>query len=98
MVNIRDVARHAGVSVATVSNVINGTHYVSPELRARVLDAIAILNYPPNRLAQALSRKIVPSLALIFPDISNPYWSSVTRAVQDLTDQHHYSVIVCSPR
>ena len=62
---------------------INDTHYVSPELRQRVLDAIEELNYRPNRLAQALSRKSVPMLALIVPDISNPYWSSVARAVQD---------------
>jgi len=93
---IRDVAKHAGVSVATVSHVINETHYVSPELRQRVLDAIETLHYRPNRLAQALSRKTIPLLALIVPDISNPYWSSVARAVQDVTDKHNYSVIVCS--
>jgi LacI family transcriptional regulator len=93
---IRDVAAHAKVSVATVSHVINGTHYVSPELRQRVLDAIEALNYRPNRLARALSRKSIPLVALIVPDISNPYWSHVARAVQDLTDKHDYSAIVCS--
>ena len=93
---MRDVAERAQVSVATVSHVINDTHYVSPELRQRVLDAIEELNYRPNRLARALSRKDVPMLALIVPDISNPYWSSVARAVQDVTDKYDYSVIVCS--
>jgi len=93
---IRDVARVAGVSVATVSHVVNGTHYVSPELRQRVVDAIEALNYRPNRLARALSRKAVPLLALVVPDISNPYWSCVARAVQDVVDRHGYSVIVCS--
>lgn len=96
MATIRDVAQRAAVSVATVSHVINETHYVSPELRQRVLDAVEALNYRPNRLAQALSKKAIPLLALVVPDISNPYWSHVARAVQDLTDQHDYSVIVCS--
>jgi len=93
---IRDVAEQAGVSVATVSHVINGTHYVSAELTQRVLDAVEKLGYRPNRLAQALSRKVIPLVALIVPDISNPYWSQVARAVQDVTDEHNYSVIVCS--
>lgn len=93
---IRDVARRAGVSIATVSHVINGTHYVGPELQQRVLGAIEALNYRPNRLARALSRRAVPLLAVVVPDISNPFWSCVARAVQDITDQHGYSVIVCS--
>ncbi len=96
MATIRDVARHAGVSVATVSHVINGTQYVSPELRERVLQAISALKYRPNRLARALSRREVPLIALVVPDISNPYWSCLARAVQDVTDRHGYSVIVCS--
>jgi LacI family transcriptional regulator len=93
---IQDVARQAGVSVATVSHVINNTHYVSPELEKRVREAIESLNYRPNKLARALNRRDVPLLALIVPDISNPYWSSFARSVQDVTDQHNYSVIVCS--
>jgi LacI family transcriptional regulator len=95
-VTIREVARHAGVSVATVSHVVNDTHYVTPELHNRVFDAINVLNYRPNKLARALSRKAIPLLALIVPDISNPYWSAVARVVQDVTDHHDYSVIVCS--
>ena len=93
---IQDVAKQAGVSVATVSHVINNTHYVSPELKQRVNDAIEALSYRPNKLARALNRRDVPLLALIVPDISNPYWSSFARSVQDVTDQHDYSVIVCS--
>ena len=96
MATIRDVARHAGVSIATVSHVINRTHYVSPELQQRVSEAIEALNYRPNRLAQALSRQVIPLVALVVPDISNPFWSCVARAVQDVTDKHGYSVIVCS--
>ncbi len=96
MPTIRDVAKRAGVSIATVSHVINDTHYVSPELHKRVSDAIEALNYRPNRLAQALSKRNIPLLALIAPDISNPYWSHVARAIQDTTDTKDYSVIVCS--
>lgn len=93
---IREVAARAGVSVATVSHVINGSHYVSPELTQRVLDAIRELDYVPNKVARALTRQAVPLLALIVPDISNPYWSCVARSVQDVTDRHGFSVIVCS--
>jgi LacI family transcriptional regulator len=93
---IHDVAKNAGVSVATVSHVINGTHYVSPELADRVYQSINKLNYRQNKLARALSQKNIPLLALIVPDISNPYWSSLARAVQDVTDAYDYSVIVCS--
>lgn len=93
---IRDVAKEAGVSVATVSHVINGTHYVSPELGQRVLDAAKTLDYRPNKIARALAKQAIPLLALIVPDISNPYWSSLVRAVQDTTDRHGFSVIVCS--
>jgi LacI family transcriptional regulator len=93
---IQDVAKFAEVSVATVSHVINKTHYVSPELKQRVNAAIKALNYQPNQLARALNRKDFPLLALIVPDISNPYWSSFSRAVQDVADTREYSVIVCS--
>src|ERR1051325_1233592 len=93
---IHDVAKNAGVSVATVSHVINGTHYVSQELADRVYASISQLNYRQNKLARALSQKNIPLLALIVPDISNPYWSSLARAVQDVTDAYDYSVIVCS--
>ena len=93
---IHDVAKNAGVSVATVSHVINGTHYVSPELADRVYQSISKLNYQQNKLARALSRKISRCSALIVPDISNPYWSALARAVQDVTDPYDYSVIVCS--
>jgi LacI family transcriptional regulator len=93
---IREVAARAGVSVATVSHVINATHYVSPELTQRVHDAVKELDYHPNKVARALTRRANPLLALIVPDISNPYWSAVARSVQDVTDPHGYSVIVCS--
>jgi len=93
---IREVAARAGVSVATVSHVINGSHYVSPELTQRVLEAVRELDYVPNKVARALTRRAIPLLALIVPDISNPYWSCVARSVQDVTDRHGFSVIVCS--
>lgn len=95
-VTIRDVAKSAGVSIATVSHVINHTHAVSSELEQRVNDTINALNYHPNKLARALNRRDLPLLALIVPDISNSYWSSFSRAVQDVADLYEYSVIVCS--
>jgi LacI family transcriptional regulator len=65
-------------------------------LRKQVWDAIETLEYRPNRFAQALNNQTSPLLALMVPDISNPFWSNVARAVQDVTDEDNYSVIVCS--
>ena len=95
-VTMKDVANAANVSVATVSHVINGTHYVSPELRERVEQIIKTLEYRPNKIARALNTKGIPFVALIVPDISNPYWSTVLKIVQDVMDKHDYSVIVFS--
>ncbi len=95
-VTMRDVAKHAGVSIATVSHIINGTHFVSQDLRAKVEEAIKSLKYRPNKIARALNTSGIPFIAIIVPDISNPYWSAVVKAVQDVTDLHDYLVIVFS--
>ncbi len=95
-VTMKDVAKVANVSVATVSHVINGTHYVSPELRERVEQVIKSLEYRPNKIARALNTQGIPFIALIVPDISNPYWSTFLKIVQDVMDEHNFSVIVFS--
>ncbi len=93
---IRDVARRAGVAPITVSRVINNSGYVSAETRARVEAAIAELGYVPNRLARSLRVKQTNILALILSDITNPFWTTVARGVEDAASTQGFSVILCN--
>ena len=74
MTNITEVARHAGVSTATVSNVIRGTQRVSPRLQERVKKAIHQLDYHPNELARSLKVRQTRMIGMIIPDIMNPFF------------------------
>jgi len=82
MSRIVDVARHAGVSVSTVSHVVNGTRFVSPETAQRVNEAIAVVGYLPNGLARALKRASTSSVGLAISAISNPYFSDIICAIE----------------
>jgi LacI family transcriptional regulator len=93
---INDVARLAGVSITTVSHVINGTRFVSEDLRKRVADAMQTLNYQPNSLARSLRMGLSKSIGLIVPDISNLFFAEIARAIEDAGYQHGYSVILCN--
>jgi LacI family transcriptional regulator len=95
-VSIKDVSRHAGVSVSTVSHVLNGTRYVSPELRARVEAAITALDYRHNGLARSLRTRRSYTIGLIIPDVSNPYYPQLARGVQDTADEAGYAVFLCN--
>ncbi len=92
---IKDVAKLAGVSVQTVSNVINNnTERFSAETRARVLDAIAKLNYQPNRAAQYMRSGVIGILALAIPDIGNPYFAEIAREIIDAAKERGYTVLI----
>src|SRR3954453_19058451 len=97
-VNIRDVARHAGVSSMTVSRVINASAAVSPETRGRVEQAIAELGYVPSRLARGLSARRSGTLAVIVPDVSNPFFTLIVRGAEDVARRAGYRVILCDTR
>src|SRR5262252_2596419 len=79
MPNIYDVARRARVSAATVSAVLNDSAFVSPGLKARVQDAVAALGYEPNLLARGLAKRQTKTIAMIVPDIANPFFPEVVR-------------------
>ncbi|MCS7219810.1 MAG: LacI family DNA-binding transcriptional regulator [Anaerolineae bacterium] len=96
MPTIRDVAERAGVSPITVSRVINHSGYVSQETRARVEAAIAELQYVPNSLARSLRFKRTHTLALVLTDITNPFWTTVARGVEDVASQSGFNVILCN--
>jgi len=98
VITIKDVARLADVSTATVSHVINDTRYVSDELRGRVLDAMETLDYRPNVLAQGLRGGETHTIGLVVPDNANPFFAEVSRAVEDVGFARGYSVILCNTR
>lgn len=93
---IRDVAEAAGVSVATVSRAMNKPDSVSAELRKRVQTAAKRLGYRPNPLARSLRRQRTKVWALIISDISNPFFTSVARGVEDIAQKAGYSVMLCN--
>ncbi|MDI3257966.1 MAG: LacI family DNA-binding transcriptional regulator [Kyrpidia sp.] len=95
MATIRDVAKLAGVSVSTVSRVLNGG-VVSPDTEARVNAAMKTLNYRPNRLAQGLVRQKTMIIGLIIPDITNPFFPAVARGVEDAAGAREYGVLLCN--
>ncbi|MDQ1553621.1 MAG: LacI family transcriptional regulator [Microbacteriaceae bacterium] len=95
MANIYDVATLAGVSPATVSRVLNGMR-VSPPLAERVRAAAAELDFTPNRTARTLRKQNSEVIALIIPDIENPFFTSLARGVEDRAQESGYSVVLCN--
>ncbi|BBH23767.1 LacI family transcriptional regulator [Paenibacillus baekrokdamisoli] len=93
---IYDVARAAGVSIAAVSQVINGKGKISEERRAEIVRVMEQLNYKPSVIAAALTGKKTYTLGLLIPDISNPFFAEIARAVEDQVDFHGYSLVICS--
>ncbi|WP_336771369.1 LacI family DNA-binding transcriptional regulator [Paenibacillus sp. MMO-58] len=93
---IYDVAKEAGVSIATVSNAINGKGNVSKKRREQIFKIMEQMNYQPNVNASALMGKKTYTLGLLIPDISNPFFSEIARAIEDQAHQLGYSVIMCS--
>lgn len=92
---IQDVADKAKVSITTVSRVMNNdTHKVNPETRQRVLAAAKLLAYHPNALAKGLLRRQTMTIGVMIPDISNPYYAELVRAIQDDADKFGYMVII----
>jgi len=96
MATVRDVAKLAGVSPITVSRVINNTGYISEETRRRVDEAIRQLGYVPNTLARSLRLRQTNTLALVLTDISNPFWTTVVRGVEDAASDAGFNVILCN--
>lgn len=96
MATIRDVATLAGVSVATVSRVLNESANVNECTKHRVQKAIEKLNYRPNDVARSLFKGKSKMIALFVPDIMNPYFPELARAVEDITTKHGYTFILCN--
>ena len=96
MTTIRDVAKRAAVAPITVSRVINNSGNVRSETRERVEQAIAELGYVPNSLARSLRSNHTHTLALVLTDITNPFWTTVARGVEDAASDAGYNLILCN--
>lgn len=96
MTTIRDVAKEAEVSVATVSRVLNNNGYVNEDTRKKVLKVIEKLNYKPNAVARSLFKKQSKTIGLIVPDIKNPFFPEIARAVEDVMNLHGFTLILCN--
>jgi LacI family fructose operon transcriptional repressor len=96
MASIKDVADAAQVSIATVSRVLADKPHVSDELRQRVMSAVKALGYRPNRIARSLRTQQSATIGLVVSDIRNPYFTAVSRAVEDMAYQNGMSVYLCN--
>lgn len=96
MTTIYDIAEKAGVSIATVSRVINNSPGVKEETRERVMHVIKQMNYSPNVMAAALTNKKTYTLGLLIPDIANPFFAELARGVEDRANYYGYNVIICN--
>ena len=98
IVNLSKVAEMAGVSIATVSRVINNSPNVNPKTRIRVQEVIKDLKYSPNRVAQRLRNKTASSnlIGVLIPDIQNPFYVEVLRGIEDVAYENKYALIMCN--
>lgn len=94
MATIKDIAKKAGVSVATVSYVINNTRWVNEDKRRRVLEAIKELNYVPNAVARGLRVQKSNAISFIVSDITNPFYPDLAKACESVAQAHGYTVNV----
>src|SRR6516164_5534393 len=94
--SISDVARESGVSIFTVSSVVNNKAHVGKNLRERVEAAIQKLNYRPNLIARSLAKQRTHTIGMIVPDIGNPFFPMVVRGAEDAAAQRGYNLLLCN--
>ncbi|MGH9402592.1 MAG: LacI family DNA-binding transcriptional regulator [Terriglobia bacterium] len=95
MHTIRDVARLADVSLGTASKVINKKGFVSHDLMQRVLSAMEALDYHPDQIARSLKVRQTQTIGMVIPDVTNPFFTDVIRAVENEARAHGYLLILC---
>jgi len=98
MASMNEVAKRAGVSIATVSRVLNNSDSVNEATRQKILKAIKELKYQPSRVAKRLRSKSVSSnlLGVLIPDIQNPFYVDVMRGIEDIAYKNNYAIIMCN--
>ena len=93
---MHDIAHRAGVSIGTVSNVLNETVAVRESAKQRVLEAIKVLGYQRSQLARGLRRDCTNMIGMIIPDITNPFFPALVRAAEDVAYAHGYRLVLCN--
>jgi LacI family transcriptional regulator len=93
---IYDVARLAGVSTATVSRSLNGTGQIAPSTRLAIESAIRELGYQPNRIARSLATRSTQTIALLLPDITNPFYGALVSGIEQRTLEVGYTMLLCT--
>ncbi|MEO0560580.1 MAG: LacI family DNA-binding transcriptional regulator, partial [Chloroflexota bacterium] len=96
MASMKDVAKAADVSIATVSRVLANKPNVRPEVRDRVLRVVGELNYRPNRVASNLRRQTSDIIGLLVSDIRNPFFTDIARAIEDVAHSHDKRIFLCN--
>jgi LacI family transcriptional regulator len=91
---IKEVAKEAGVSTATISRVLNETGYVNEQVRVHVLETIKRMNYRPNAIARRLKQEKTRTIGIVFPDMANPYFQIIARSIQKRCIDEGYLVIL----
>ena len=96
MATIKDVEKLANVSVATVSRYLNNSGYVGGQAKQAIEQAVQTLDYRPNQIARSLSKKQLQTIGLIVPDITNPFFPELARAIEDIALKEGFTVILCN--
>lgn len=95
MANIQQVAKYAGVSVATVSRVLNGQNTVSSKTKLKVEEAIKELNYEPSMLGRNLRNSESRIVLILIPTISNPFYLEIIKGIENIAISHNYNILLC---
>ena len=93
-ITIKEIAKYCGVSVSTVSRVINNNPSVNPEKRKKIQDAIDLLGFQPNMLARGMVSKETKTFAVVVPDITNPYFTSIIFEIEQNCKDQGYSLLL----
>lgn len=96
MTNIKDVAKKAGVSVTTVSRVINDKGYISRETKEKVLKAMEEVDYQPNQIARALQKSQSYLIGVIVPDSNHPFFSDLIKYIEMYASEQNYKILLCN--
>lgn len=96
MATIKDIAKEAGVSVTSVSRVLNDRGYLSDNLKHSVYEAMEKLNYLPNEMARSLQSKKTSVIGLIIPDVAHPFFAQWTKAIEQEAFRQGYKILLCN--
>ena len=92
MPTLNDVAKETGLTVSTVSRVLNNRGYISEETRKNVYKAMEKLNYQPNELARSLSKKTTNTIGVIVPHIKHPYFAELISSIEHAANKRNYKI------